>query len=165
MINYTQSNKIGTPKGLTSLHPPSQRTPTLKWFLQEFWHLLLPKYSTLFFSIEVNNCYWSIEKKIKSCSPNAQRQEPKFLQKPLPKLSYIMSSYSSSPKGTLRLETITPLCKIAPLQRSHPIATLLPTHYERFNYLVMNLHKKSFTKKPATVVAVFLCSFFCTNHH
>ena len=56
-----------------------------------------------FFSIEVNIDYRSIEKKIKSCSPNARKQEPKNLQKPLPKLCYIMSHYSASPMGTLRL--------------------------------------------------------------
>lgn len=94
-----------------------------------------------------------------------KKQEPNPEAKPLPKLCYIMGCYSSSPKGTLRLETITPLCKIAPIQRSHPLPTLLPAHYESLIYLVMTLHKKNFTKKPATVVAVFLCSFFCTNHH
>jgi hypothetical protein len=71
--------------------------------------LFFSKYSTLYSNA------------IKSCSPNAEKQEPNPPQKPLPKLSYITGHYSSSPLGTLRLETISPLCKIAALQRSRPI--------------------------------------------
>lgn len=62
--------------------------------------------------------------------PNLKKQEPKPDAQPLPKLSYITGSYSSSPLGTLRLETISLLCKIAASQRAHPLPTLLPTHYD-----------------------------------
>ena len=77
--------------------------------------------------------------------PTHKKQEPKPKRKPLPKLSYITGSYSSSPLGLLRLETISLLCKIAALQRSHPLPTGLPTHYESF-IIYKFFAQKDFTK-------------------
>ncbi len=64
--------------------------------------------------------------------PTLKKQEPKPNPQPLPKLCYIISHYESSPKGFASPCTISLLCKIAPLHRSHPLPTLLPTHYESF---------------------------------
>jgi hypothetical protein len=72
-----------------------------------------------------------------------------------------MSHYSSSPTGTLRLETISSLCKIAPLQRSHPVANATADALRKF-YLFSNdfaqkkLHKKTVLKKNLTSLLVFL---------
>ncbi len=61
--------------------------------------------------------------------------------KPPQSYIYIIGSYSSSPAGSLRLESYNwHLCKIAPLQRSRPKIGA-SQEFAFLNYLFKNLHK------------------------
>jgi len=83
-----------------------------------------------------------------------------------PKLCYIISVYSSVWLNPSPTETISSLCKIAPLQRTRPKkATATADALRKFS-LLMALHKKIFTKLHPVAkkrLALNLCLFFCTN--